>query len=108
MIRHCSRQDVPVCVNQNKQIFKKSKSIRLLPSARKDSLQLKNFLELDVDELGQVVLEEVEKRFVDVFSRHGDLDGRLGRVHLLQDDAEADGLIASVTFPMNFAVRILK
>ena len=92
---------------QNK--FSRTKSKGLLPSARQDSqFSAENFLELNVDELREVVLEEVEKRFVDVFTRHGDLDGRLGRVHLLQDEAEADGLVASVTLPMNFAVRILK
>ena len=44
---------------------------------------------------------------MNVFPGHGDLDSRLGGVHLLQDDAEVDGLVTGVTLPVNLAIQIL-
>ena len=71
------------------------------------SCSLKNFPKLDVDDLGYIVLEEIEQWFVDMLSGQGYLYGWLGGVHLLQNNIEVDGLVASVSLSMDFAVQVL-
>ena len=62
---------------------------------------------MNVHKFGKVVFEKVKQRFVDMLSSHGNLDGRLCGVHLLQNDAEVDGVIASVTFAVDFPIEML-